>query len=88
MFHKMAGLKREHRGKTDAFYNNRRFSRNIRELCKAGKEDEARAECEKQVLPTLFLVHGGVMDFVMFPSGRVCLSLCVCVCVCVCDEYA
>jgi hypothetical protein len=69
VFHKMAGLKREHRGKTDAFFNNRRFSRNIRELCKAGKEDEARAECEKQVLRTLILIDRGVMDFLQYISA-------------------
>jgi hypothetical protein len=46
---KLTAARQENKAKFDAYFENRRFGVKVRELCKAGKIDEARAMCEEQV---------------------------------------
>eukprot|EP00884_Botryococcus_braunii_P008523 jgi/Botrbrau1/17672/Bobra.0166s0098.2 len=48
-YSRLVAAKTEFKSKNDAYYENRRFGVKIRELCKSGKVDEARALCDEQI---------------------------------------
>ncbi|KAK9814284.1 hypothetical protein WJX72_003390 [[Myrmecia] bisecta] len=48
VYQRMQEVKRERRAKTDEYYENRRFSQNIRIMVRDGGLDEARALCAEQ----------------------------------------
>lgn len=47
-YHRLQALKQQSKGKKDAYYQNRRFSQEVRKLIKEGKLEEARQMCEEQ----------------------------------------
>ncbi|KAL0045399.1 hypothetical protein WJX82_005629 [Trebouxia sp. C0006] len=47
-YHRMQALKQQSKGKKDSYYQNRRFSQEVRKLIKEGKLEEARQMCEEQ----------------------------------------
>ncbi|KAL3133944.1 single fertilization [Trebouxia sp. C0010 RCD-2024] len=47
-YHHLQAIKQQSRGKKDAYYQNRRFSQEVRKMIREGKLDEARQMCEEQ----------------------------------------